>query len=173
MSIETKTESRPAGEAKEQLGVWIAAQIARIELLLDQIAPAVDVTPVSPQEAPSKQSAAAPMAQTSDAGPSSAFSVLPPPPSLLCDMAFPLIQIQADDWKLFFARVSPHRAANPLTLPHAHIEIFGTMRLGDTSSVFGTYRLLKSLRVLKSWINEEYRSWWDRILREMEGDEEE
>lgn len=38
VSIETKTESRSVEEAKVQLGVWVAAQVARIEALLGQLA---------------------------------------------------------------------------------------------------------------------------------------
>ncbi|KAL5371968.1 hypothetical protein PMIN06_012779 [Paraphaeosphaeria minitans] len=39
VSIETKTESRTVEEAKVQLGVWVAAQVARLETLVAQLAP--------------------------------------------------------------------------------------------------------------------------------------
>lgn len=177
VSIETKTESRPPGEAKEQLGVWIAAQVARIELLLNKTALESDSAPPqrSPPPPPAPNRTRAKRAknkfvrvdqqkvpQQRDVRPKPALP--PPPPSLLSDIVFPLIQIQAKEWKLYFARIAPHRSMNPLTLPHAHIEIFGELRLGESSSIIGVYQLLKSLRVLKRWIDTEYRTWWDRVL---------
>lgn len=187
VSIETKTESRPPEEAKEQLGVWIAAQVARIELLLDETAFGSVSAPPQPSSLPPPPPPATNLRreksaknkvvvvdqqptpqqlipQQSSVGPFIKPSLPPRPPPLLSVIVFPLIQIQAQVWKLYFARVSPHRSINPLTLPHAHIEIFGEMRLGDSSTILGTYHLLKSLRVLKSWIDTEYRAWWDRVL---------
>ncbi|PVH91768.1 hypothetical protein DM02DRAFT_606179 [Periconia macrospinosa] len=141
VSIETKTESRTVEEAKVQLGVWVAAQVARIEALVRQLASLVAKKPAS--EACSSR--------------------------LESEMAvFPLIDIQSEAWSLFFARVTPSNTLHPsnsgIRKPVSNIQIFHSVPLGNTANTVQTYRLVKSLKVLRDWVDGDFRKWWDVLL---------
>jgi len=159
ISIETKTESRTVEEAKVQLGVWVAAQVARIESLAAQLAAAKKAAEAG--TGPDQ-----PQAQQSTASPSAIR--MPDPSDVLSQTVFPLIDIQSDTWSLFFARVTPSNAAQPshpgIRKPASNIQVFHSVPLGTTSSTVQTYRLVKSLRVLRNWVDTDFRGWWDGFL---------
>jgi hypothetical protein len=135
VSIVTHTESQTADESKVQLGVWLAAQVARIEALARRCGQL----------------------------------------DIISQTVFPLIDVQSETWSLFLARVTPSDGSKPAGskdhVPESSTEIFHSRPLGNTASPVQTYRLLKNLRVLRTWVDEDYRQWWDDFLVEDSKDE--
>jgi hypothetical protein len=188
ISIETKTEGRTVEEAKVQLGVWVAAQVARIEALAGQLSPPVVKKPGADawsgqvgsemvtrgRERPDRLSRVE-RSQTQEATPSPTVMMVPGASNLLSQTVFPLIDIQSEAWSLFFARVMPanalHLSKSLIRKPGLAIQIFHSVPLGNTANMVQTYRLLKSLKVLREWVDEDFRKWWDKLLgiREAEG----
>lgn len=185
VSIETKTESRTVEEAKVQLGVWVAAQVARIETLVRQLASVVVQKPTveaCPGRLESEMATRGrrksrgrggrmpreeqPRAQESIPSPS--VAMVPDPSDFLSQTVFPLIDIQSEAWSLFLARVTPSNALHPsnsdIRKPVSNIQIFHSIPLGNTANTVQTYRLVKSLKVLRDWVDRDFRKWWDGCL---------
>jgi hypothetical protein len=192
VSIETKTESRTVEEAKVQLGVWVAAQVARIEALVGQLnrlrakKPAAEARPgrlesemVARGRRKSRgrggRMSRVEQPQTQEPTPSPTVVMVPDPSNILSQIVFPLIDIQSEAWSLFFARVTPSNAPHPLNSdirkPVSNIQIFHSVPLGNTANMVQTYRLVKSLKVLRDWVDGDFRKWWDEFLgvRDAEG----
>jgi hypothetical protein len=184
ISIETKTESRTVEEAKVQLGVWVAAQVARIEALVEQLAslgvrkPAAEARPsrlesemVTRGRQKSRgrgRMSRAEQPQTQEPIPSLTVVMVPDPSDVLSQTVFPLIDIQSEAWSLFFARVTPsnapHLSNSDIRKPLSKIQIFHSVPLGNTANTVQTYRLIKSLKVLRDWVDGDFRKWWDGFL---------
>lgn len=186
VSIETKTESRSVEEAKVQLGVWVAAQVARIEALLGQLAQLGMKKPPAAEARPGRlesdmvtrgrrktrgrdgRMSRAKQPQTQEPTPSPTVVMVPNPSDILSQTVFPLIDIQSEVWSLFFARVTPSNAPHPsnsdIRKPVSNIQIFHSVPLGNTANTVQTYRLVKSLKVLRDWVDMDFRKWWDGFL---------
>ncbi|KAL5397982.1 hypothetical protein PMIN03_012822 [Paraphaeosphaeria minitans] len=185
VSIETKTESRTVEEAKVQLGVWVAAHMARIEELVGQLdplgmkKPAAEARPgrlesemVTRGRRKSRgrggRTSRTEQPQTQGTDPVSHRRDDPESSDILSQTVFPLIDIQSEAWSLFFARVTPSNARHPsnsdLRTPVSNIQIFHSVPLGNTANTVQTYRLVKSLKVLRDWVDGDFRKWWDGIL---------
>ncbi|KAF2105199.1 hypothetical protein BDV96DRAFT_592897 [Lophiotrema nucula] len=178
ISIETKTESRTVEEAKVQLGVWVAAQVARIEALIQQVAVLKANKRGAEREARSEtgrrgrqksrgKGGRISQSQTQQPTPTPTIdAVSPDPTDLLSQIVFPLLDVQSESWSLFFGRVSisPDTTSSDIRKPASHIQIFHSIALGNTANTAQTYRLVKSLRVLRAWIDGDFRKWWDKIL---------
>ncbi|CAI6342380.1 unnamed protein product [Periconia digitata] len=185
VSIETKTESRTVEEAKVQLGVWVAAQVARIEALVRQFASVVVQKPAAEAWSGRLESEMitrgrwksrgrggrmprAEQSQAQEAIPSPTVVMVPDPSDFLSQIVFPLIDIQSEVWSLFFARVTPSNALRPSNLdickPVSNIQIFHSVPLGNTANTVQAYRLVKSLKVLRDWVDGDFRKWWDVLL---------
>jgi len=178
VSIETKTESRTVEEAKVQLGVWVAAQVARIEALIQQVAVLKANKHGAKREARSEtdgrgrrkgrgKGGKISQSQTQQPTPTPTIdAVSPDPTDLLSQIVFPLLDVQSESWSLFFGRVSisPDTSSLDIRKPASHIQIFHSIALGNTANTVQTYRLVKSLKVLRAWIDRDFRKWWDKIL---------
>ncbi|PSN58927.1 hypothetical protein BS50DRAFT_641365 [Corynespora cassiicola Philippines] len=185
ISIETKTESRTVEEAKVQLGVWVAAQVARIEALVRQLASPVVKKPAVEARSGRLESEMvtrgrrksrgrggrmprAEQPQAQEPIPSPTVVMAPDPSDFLSQTVFPLIDIQSEAWSLFLARVTPSNALYPsnsnIRKPVSNIQIFHSVPLGNTANTVQTYRLVKSLRVLRDWVDGDFRKWWDGFL---------
>jgi hypothetical protein len=137
VSIETRTESRSREEAKVRLGVWVAAQVARIEAFMKQRSSLVEEN----------------------------VTVVPHPSHILSQTVFPLIDVECGMWTLFLARVTSSSALpKGFRKPMSNIRIFESVPLGNTVDMVQTYRLVKSLRVLRDWVDGDFRKWWDVVL---------
>ncbi|RMZ68309.1 hypothetical protein GMOD_00009914 [Pyrenophora seminiperda CCB06] len=162
-----------------QLGVWIAAQVARIEALIQEIAVLKANEHGAKREARSEVSGRGRRKVRGNGGNVSQSElqmqhptptptvddVRPNPTDLLSQIVFPLLDIQSESWSLFFARASVSTSALSLgAKPTSHIQIFHSITLGNTANITQTYRLIKSLKVLRAWIDRDFRKWWDRIL---------
>ncbi|KAF2740440.1 hypothetical protein EJ04DRAFT_455555 [Polyplosphaeria fusca] len=183
VSIETKTESRTVEEAKVQLGVWVAAQAARIDTLMGQLASLVVKKPAAEvwsgrlesemvtrgrRKSRGRGGRMSEQPQAQKPTPSPIVVMVPDPSDFLSQTVFPLIDIQSEVWSLFFARVTPLNALHPsnsdIRKPVSHIQIFHSVPLGNTANTVQTYRLIRSLKVLKDWVDGDFRKWWDRFL---------
>jgi hypothetical protein len=177
VSIETKTESRTVEEAKVQLGVWVAAQVARIEALVVQLAPlgvkkpAAEVPPdrLEPEMVTrGRRKSRGGGGRMSRAEQPQTQEPKPSPSDILSQTVFPLIDIHSEAWSLFFARVTPSNAPDPsnsdIRKPVSNIQIFHSVLLGNTANTVQTYRLVKSLKVLRHWVDGDFRKWWDGFL---------
>jgi hypothetical protein len=185
VSIETKTESRTVEEAKVQLGIWVAAQVARIEALVMQLASLVMKEPAAEAWSSRLESEMvtrgrrksrgrgsrmprAEQPQAQEPIPSPTVVMVPDPSNFLSQTVFPLIDIQSETWSLFFARVTPLYALPPsnsdIRKPVSNIQIFHSVPLGNTANTVQAYRLVKSLKVLRDWVDGDYRKWWDGLL---------
>jgi len=108
--IETKTESRTVEEAKVQLGVWVAAQVARIEALVGQLdplgvkKPAAEAWPGRPESemvargrrksrGRGGRMSRAEQPQTQEPTPALTVVMVPDPSDILSQIVFPLIDI--------------------------------------------------------------------------------
>jgi hypothetical protein len=124
-------------EAQVRLGVWAAAQVARIEDLMRQRASLVDKN----------------------------VTEVPDLSRILSQTVFPLIDVECGTWTLFLARVTPSSALpKGFHKPMSNIRIFESVPLGNTMYTLQTYRLVKSLRVLRDWVDGDFRKWWDGVL---------
>lgn len=193
ISIETKTESRTVEEAKVQLGVWVAAQVARIEALVGQLAPLKVKKPAAEAQRSRLElemvtrgrrksrgrggrMSRAEQLQTQELTPSPTVVMVPDLSDILSQTVFPLIDIQSEAWSLFFARVTPsnapHLSNSDIRKPVSNIQIFHSVPLGNTANTVQTYRLVKSLKVLRDWVDGDFRKWWDGFLgvRDAEAD---
>ncbi|KAF2876860.1 hypothetical protein BDV95DRAFT_624998 [Massariosphaeria phaeospora] len=165
VSIETKTESRTVEEAKVQLGVWVAAQVARIEALIRQMA--VLKANNNKWRAEGQGCRGSGKNSTQQPTPTLAIEAATShePTPLLSQIVFPLLDIQSEPWSLFLARVSvtsPNPPNTPsldthIRKPASHIQIFHSLPLGNTANTAQTYRLARSLKVLRAWIDGEMR----------------
>ncbi|KAF2462914.1 uncharacterized protein BDR25DRAFT_320402 [Lindgomyces ingoldianus] len=185
VSIETKTESRTVEEAKVQLGVWMAAQVSRIETLVGQPTPLGVKKPAAEARPYRFESemvtrgrrksrgrggriSRAQQPQTQEPTPTPAVVMVPDPSDILSQTEFPLVDIQSEAWSLFFARVMPSNAPPPsnsdIRKPLSNIQIFHSVPLGNTANTVQTYRLVKSLKVLRDWVDGDFRKWWDGLL---------
>jgi hypothetical protein len=179
VSIETKTESRTVEEAKVQLGVCVAAQVARVEALARELA-TLGVKKLA-AEAQSGRSALGMVTrgrqksrgkggrmsqpQMQEPTPPPTVVMVPDPANILSRTIFPLIDVQSEAWSLFFARVTPSSTPNTYTRkPRSEIQIFHSVPLGNTTNTVQTYRLIKSLKVLREWVDGDFRKWWDELL---------
>ena len=157
VSIETKTETRTAEEAKVQLGIWVAAQIGRIRSLIAEISPPTH-GPSTTKASVSKKSVKRPKNKVDEGTQESAHTRRKHARSLLADLVFPLLYVHSEKWEVFFASPSPSPPSNTL------ITIYSSVTLGDTSPVFGTYQLLQGLRVISRWVDTKVRMWWEGLL---------
>ncbi|CAA9959554.1 hypothetical protein PTMSG1_02971 [Pyrenophora teres f. maculata] len=173
VSIETKTESRTVEEAKVQLGVWLAAQVARIEELIQQVVllkankHGAEIEARTGNIRYGEKGRMYSRPQTQNPTPPPATDVVNPDPiNLISQIVFPLLSVQSESWSLFFGRVStpPDIPNSDIRKPASHIQIFHSIALGNTANTAQTYRLVKSLEVLKAWIDRDFRRWWDVIL---------
>jgi hypothetical protein len=182
VSIETKTESRTVEEAKVQLGVWVAAQVARIEALARELAtlgakkPAAEArsgriaSEIFSRGRRKSRGRGGRMSQTQmqELTPPPTVVMVPDPSDILSQTVFPLIDVQSEAWSLFFARVTPstasHTSNSDNRRPVSNIQIFHSVPLGNTANMVQTYRLVKSLKVLRGWVDVDYRHWWDGFL---------
>jgi hypothetical protein len=185
VSIETKTESRTVEEAKVQLGVWVAAQVARLEALVGQLAPlGVEkrVAVARPDRLESEmvtrgrrksrgrggRMSRADHPQTQELTPSPTVVTVSDTSDILSQIVFPLVDIQSEAWSLFFARVSPlntpHLSKSGIRKPMSNIQIFHSVPLGNTANTVQTYRLVKNLKVLRNWVDGDFRKWWNGFL---------
>lgn len=181
ISIETKTESRSVEEAKVQLGVWLAGQVARIEALMRQVA-VLQAGEQLEEESTSKSETSRRGRGTSRAShsysrthmrthaqlptPTPTIDInIPESTALLSQIVFPLVDVQSDSWSLFFGRISSDTSTSRTQKPASRIHIFHSVPLGNTTNMVQTYRLIKSLKVLRAWIDTDFRDWWDRVLR--------
>ncbi len=55
-------------------------------------------------------------------------------------------------------------AGSNMRKPASPIRIFHSTPLGNTANTIQTYRLIKSLKVLRTWVDVEFRMWWDKVL---------
>lgn len=173
VSIETKTESRTVEEAKVQLGVWLAAHVARIEELIQEVVLLKANKPEAERDARlgniryrgKARMHSRPQTQTPTPSPTNDV-VTPDPIHLISQIVFPLLDVQSESWSLFFGRVStpPGMSSSDIRKPASHIQILHSVALGNTANTAQTYRLVKNLKVLKAWINRDFRKWWDVIL---------
>lgn len=185
VSIETKTESRTVEEAKVQLGVWVAAQVARIEALVKHLASVAVQKPTAEACSCRLESEMATrgrrknrgrggrmpraeQSQTLESIPSPPVVMVPDPSDFLSQTVFPLIDIQSEAWSLFLARVMPsnalHSSSSDIRKPVSNIQIFHSIPLGNTANTVQTYRLVKSLKVLRDWVDGDFRRWWGALL---------
>jgi hypothetical protein len=185
VSIETKTENRTVEEAKVQLGVWVAAQVARIEELVRQLAPlglknpAAEAQPsrlVSEMVTRSRRNnrgtggkmSRAEQPQIREPTPTTTVVMVPDLSGILSQTVFPPIDVQSETWSLFFAFVTtsnaPHPSNSDIGRPVTNIRIVDSVPLGNTANTVQTYRLVKSLKVLRDWVDVDYRQWWDGFL---------
>ena len=175
LSIETKTESRTVEEAKVQLGVWVAAQVARIEALIQRVAvlkankhrAEINIRPeTSRRGQKGTEDGSSSQLQKQQQTPSSTtHSTSPDSTDLLSQIVFPLLDVQSESWSLFFGRVaSPSTPNSEIRKPASSIQIFHSVALGNTANTIQTYRLVKSLKVLREWIDVDFRKWWDTVL---------
>lgn len=158
ISIETKTETRTTEEAKVQLGIWVAAQIGRIRYLIMKL-PQQNRAP-SPAKgnlktaSPKKSTKKAKSQKKKDPASKRSEHL----GSILSEMVFPLIYVQSEKWEIFFALPS----SSPLS--DTRITIYSSLVLGDSSSVFGTYQILRGLRIIEHWIDTKVRAWWEGLM---------
>jgi hypothetical protein len=138
VSIKTRIRTGSMEEAQVRLGVWVAAQVARIEALMKQRASLVEEN----------------------------VRVVSDPSNLLSRTVFPLIDVECGTWTLYLARVTPSSALPNVDArrPMSTIRIFESVPLGNTVNTVRTYRLVKSLRVLRDWVDGDFRRWWDEVL---------
>ncbi|KAH9859269.1 hypothetical protein J1614_012183 [Plenodomus biglobosus] len=179
VSIETKTESRTVEEAKVQLGVWLAGQVARMEDLIQQAGVLESFERVQDGEAISEPSGhgrrrnrasnAHMLMQTQQQNPApttNTFSL--DAAALLSQIVFPLLDVQSENWSLFLGRVCPDlltsMSSSNIQKPSLPIQIFHSIPLGNTANIIQTYRLVKSLKALRAWIDTDFRMWWDKVL---------
>lgn len=80
--------------------------------------------------------------------------------AVLSQMVFPLLYICAEQWVLLLARPAA-LIARPSR--EVRVVVYTGITSGDTSSVVGTYQLLKELRALRNWVYTVYRSWWETL----------
>lgn len=130
VSIETKTESRTADEAKLKLGVWVAAQVARIEAFVRQLAPLgvkkpaaeaqsgrLELEMVTRGRRQSRERGGRPsraeQPQTQDPTPSPTVVMVTDSSDILLQTEFLLTHIQSEAWSLFLAWVTPSNAPYP------------------------------------------------------------
>ncbi|KAF1916589.1 hypothetical protein BDU57DRAFT_238094 [Ampelomyces quisqualis] len=107
--------------------------------------------------------------------PSTIDDVHPDHINLISQIVFPLLAVQSGSWSLFLGRVSasPNLSNSEIRKPASHIQIFHSVALGNTANIAQTYRLVKSLKVLKAWIDQDFRKWWNVVLDvDGEGDDE-
>jgi hypothetical protein len=144
VSIETKAESRTVEEAKVELGVWVAAQVARIEALARHLAPHRVKKPAAEARSGRSKSelvtrgrrksrgrggrmSRAKQPQVQEPTPTPTIVMVPAPSDILLQTVFPLIDVQSEAWSLFFVRVTPSNAPHPLNSdirrPVSNIEI--------------------------------------------------
>jgi hypothetical protein len=106
--------------------------------------------------------------QTQEPTPSLTVVMVPDPSDILSQTVFPLINIQSEAWLLFFAQVTPsnapHLSNSDIRRPVSKIQIFHSVPLGNTANTVQTYRLVKSLKVLRDWVDGDFRKWWDGVL---------
>ena len=106
--------------------------------------------------------------QTQEPTPPLTVAMVPDPSDILSQTVFPLIDIQSEAWSLFFARVTPSKAPHPsnsdIRKPMSNIQIFHSVPLGNTANTVQTYRLVKSLKVLRDCVDRDFRKWWDGFL---------
>ncbi|KAF2029780.1 hypothetical protein EK21DRAFT_89553 [Setomelanomma holmii] len=179
VTIETKTESRTVEEAKVQLGVWLAGQVARMEDLILQIAVLESFERAQYGEAISEPSGHGRQEnrafnshlhiQTRQPTPVPTMkSISTGATALLSQIVFPLLDVQSENWSLFLGRVSPDlltsMSSSKMQEPDSPIQIFHPITLGDTANTVQTYRLVKSLKALRAWIDVEFHMWWDKVL---------
>ncbi|KAF2626363.1 hypothetical protein BU25DRAFT_411764 [Macroventuria anomochaeta] len=179
VSIETKTESRTVEEAKVQLGVWLAGQVARVEELIRQIA-LLETSKYGEEGTAGSHSSGREEWQgrvvpspthvhTQQPTPTpTTHSISPVITGLLSQIVFPLIDVQSENWSLFLGRVCTDTLismSNPnMRKPASPIHIFHSIPLGNTANTVQTYRLIKSLKALRAWVDVELRMWWDKVL---------
>lgn len=65
-------------------------------------------------------------------------------------ISHPLVIVTSDEWVLHIAVDRGDR-----------IDILGRVRLGDTDSWLGMYKLMKSLRALARWADGRMREWFE------------
>lgn len=46
----------------------------------------------------------------------------------------------------------------------SNIQSFYSVPLGNTANTVQTHRLVKSLKVLRDWVDRDFRMWWDELL---------
>lgn len=156
ISIETKTLAGNPEEARVQLGIWLAAQVAGIERLLGMMSEADSQT-------------------GSKSGDSSRPERLSPRTTrLLSEVIFPLLCVHGESWELYLGRVCPEAATSlptsTLRRPVSRVEIYSSVPLGKTSDIVQVYRLVKSLRLLNEWVDVDFRKWWNDVLQLDEGE---
>jgi hypothetical protein len=125
VSIETK--NRTVEEAKVQLGVWVAAQVARIDALVRQLAPlglknpASEAQPsrlVSEMVTRSRQNnrgtggrmSRAEQPQIQEPTPTTTVVMVLDLSGILSQTVFPPIDVPSETWSLFFAHVTTSNA---------------------------------------------------------------
>ena len=74
----------------------------------------------------------------------------------------PLIFISGDNWYLMLAEMTETPSAEKEIVIHSRVP------LGDTLSIEGVYQLWASIQRLAKWIDEEYRSWFERRVLHLE-----
>ncbi|KAI0867219.1 hypothetical protein GGS24DRAFT_486286 [Hypoxylon argillaceum] len=88
--------------------------------------------------------------------------------TVLGNMIFPLVFVDADEWTVMFARPmasAPAPVLGPLRPRDLDkLEIYTKISLGSTETIIGTYRLLASLRALRDWADITFRGWWKELL---------
>ena len=68
-------------------------------------------------------------------------------------ITLPLLYIIGHDWKLSFASWRGER-----------IEIIGSLVLGDTRTLLGSYTIISVLRKIGDWIRTDYRGWVEKMF---------
>ncbi|KAF4450390.1 L-aminoadipate-semialdehyde dehydrogenase [Fusarium austroafricanum] len=79
---------------------------------------------------------------------------------LLAQMAFPLMYLKRDQWHIALARMHPKNQQE------IHIQKGG--EIGSTSSIHGMYRIMKVLNRLQEFVTGDFRSWWYKLLVEVD-----
>lgn len=134
ISIETKTESRTVEEAKVQLGVWLAGQVASIEHLIQQTA----------------------VLGTTHSADLLSQVVFPLLDVQSENWSLFLGRVSSD--------TSTSMSSSSMRKPASPIHIFHSIPLGNTANTAQTYRLIKCLKALRAWIDIDFRMWWDKVL---------
>jgi hypothetical protein len=80
---------------------------------------------------------------------------LPGPP--VRKLTYPMIAIRQTEWRLAFAREQ-----------HGKVNVYKTMRLGDTSDLTRLYLLVNNLKILGQWVQEEFGRWFNSEMNKFD-----
>ena len=68
--------------------------------------------------------------------------------------SFPVLSVQGQRWLLMIASLQENNRIN----------LIKELHLGDTGSIAGVYQVVAAIRRIAQWVNDDYRSWFERKI---------